>query len=1561
MNPIVNESTSVLQIDTSGLQGGQVSLVYISSTGIPGQLVTITDATGFVSSPQSILLSTTGDTLFSDGSHSTIINQRFGYVTLASLPTGTWAPVNVFAFSNTSAQNYRAVDGNTVSTNSLALRGLASTLGIYSASLNTRTAAIQGALFTSTIYIASDTSINPPVTVGGSELIFGSTIVTGTTSFGGSISTLGDCFTSGNISSKFGTIYIGGDVTTGGSWRGQRGAQITAQSATVANSASFLAPLIVYSTISADSNCTAFTTLSDTANGATLNTMNSVNFGHGVSIQYLAGAAGLSFGAPITVPSSISSLLVVTQNSIVTSNISAQNFTEMSTLQLLTLSSAQIVNDSGSLLVSSLQGNTFTSDSLIANSLKDTTTFTVNSIAMNDMGISTPMTLTYNGTDITIPVYWTISSIGRNGTFSAPYMDLTTNICVGDDIRAAELDTGFDNFISVFTSTATVTDTIELACAKASMRYTNINLSGGAILGSQTELVQDLHCSSIQTDVITSYSTITFQGRPAAALPDTFISTATIGSATTSSLVVSQILTGASAAYSTINPSSAWLFPSTYQMSGGTPFTKTEGLGAYFNEEYFVAAADQTAYYSVIDPTTLRQQTLSTPYINTVVGTGVESNPTDTGGQAIGVVIGQAASGLDKSLYFGAGDAAGWKLKQLTPAGQLLTLAGQPRYFYGDGGFPGNAALGPRLAISFFNQGQLLITDISNVRLRYITTDPFIQTIAGTGQLGFSGDGGPALAATFSTPLGTLATSYGSTIYLADSDNQRIRILTGSTISTFAGTGAAGATGDGGPAAAATLGGPYALAIDASQNILFTDLSNCAVRKIGLDGTIQRIAGTYARGYGGDGGPATAALLSYPTGITVDPFNAIYICDTGNSRVRRIDPGTQNITTVAGNGVAAFGGDGGLATLANLSSPTGVASDSAGNLYIADRDNQCIRFVSKANGKIATVAGQPRRPGYSGDYSFATFALLNTPTDVIYDSVTQYYYIADSGNSVVRYVDSSRKIIYANVGNGSPISAGDGGPPGAAVFGNITSVATDSQDNIYISDGLANRIRQINSARSTIQTVVGTGVGGFNGDGGLATAAQISSPQTVVVDSTGALYFTDMLNQRVRRVDGSTGAIQTLAGTGAAAYDGDNKSSITASLNFPAALTRGPDGSLYVGDTSSFRIRTLAPDGFIRPFAGCGVDGVLASGQTLASTTFGRINGLAYTSSLLYATDATTSAIWSFNAAQGLVRNASAVSTPAYLGDAGPLSNAFFNQPTGIISDTSGNLVICDAGNFRLRKTYTFGRPRNPLFLTMNMAYTNYYASTGTGYIKLNGNTLTTFDGSLQSDQTFQVTDIPIFNYPLQTSNPITGDQTAFLEITQAATTGYTKLAGNFYVTQVRGQELLRNLVDSSAGIQMNRGQLNFPNQLNGITMDNKYNDASMRTVSYTGSLISASDPALKERVAPADLSQCYVTLGELPLRAYSYIQPYISTFHVRDTRRLGFLTSEVAAHFPKSITSTSIAEEASWCSSINTLDTAQIKYAHLGVTQFLMNSVDVLEAEVASLRAILAQRKSVS
>jgi hypothetical protein len=178
-------------------------------------------------------------------------------------------------------------------------------------------------------------------------------------------------------------------------------------------------------------------------------------------------------------------------------------------------------------------------------------------------------------------------------------------------------------------------------------------------------------------------------------------------------------------------------------------------------------------------------------------------------------------------------------------------------------------------------------------------------------------------------------------------------------------------------------------------------------------------------------------------------------------------------------------------------------------------------------------------------------------------------------------------------------------------------------------------------------------------------------------------------------------------------------------------------------------------------------------------------------------------------------------------------------------------------------------------------------------------------------------------------------------------------------VTGVPGQGYLQNAVDSNSGILMNSGIVTFPYQNNGITIQNPYNDASLRTVNYTGSLISASDPALKEHIEPADLSICYNTLNSVPLRRYNYIEPYMSTFHVADRRRLGFLTSEVSPLLPNSVNLRSLDYE--WApSSINTLDTTQMRYIHLGVTQNLMKVVDDLEREISTVTSVLAQRNNV-
>lgn len=1141
-----------------------------------------------------------------------------------------------------------------------------------------------------------------------------------------------------------------------------------------------------------------------------------------------------------------------------------------------------------------------------------------------------------------------ISSIGTNGTLNGPFITISTNTLIGKSVDATKLDTVNGEFRNFYAQSATARSNVLFSSFNAlSIRGVNVNNSGGSIIGNRAQASESVYASSMRANEIIAPGSVRFTGSNTFLLPTAFISSLTAGSILTSSLTVPNIITGMPQEYSTINPSTPFLQISSFQMNTDT-FNATSGLGTYFNETTFIGTRTQTAYYTIIDPQAQEKIYLSTPYVNTVAGTGsIGSMP------QIGLIAGQPAVDSAGNLYIGS-DYNGWRLQRVSPAGLITTIAGNNQFFYGDGLFPLSAAFGPRLAVSIYTPGTLLITDISNSRIRYVTTDPIVTTIAGTGAESYTGDGGLAFTATFSTPTTTVADSLRN-IYIADTKNEVIRRIQNSTITTYAGTGLVGNTGDDALAINATMNKPYGLAVDSANNLLFTDLSNCAIRRITTDGIIRRVAGTYANGFSGDGGPATNAALSFPRDIALDSANNIYFCDTGNDRVRRIDAITNTILTVAGTGVKGFSGDNGLAVLANLSSPTGIAVDPTGNLYIADTDNQCIRYVNMLNSTITTVAGRPRTPGFGGDRSFATFALLNSPSHLAFDPSSGYYYIADDGNRRIRYVNSATRIIFSYAGNGSPFTSGDGGPAVNSVFGSITSIVTDENKNIFVSDGRGNAVRRIDALTSTITTVVG-GVAGFRGDGGPATAAHLSSPQTLVMDPSGNMFITDTNNQRVRRVDKVTQAITTIAGTGVAGYNGDAISSIQATLNQPKALALDSDGALYVGDTNNFRIRRLDPRGFITTYAGNGTNQAPITGQ-IVGTPIGIVNALTTDASGLYMAESRTSGLWSLVSSTNTLSPLSALSTPAYLGDASPLSNAYFNNPTGLVVDNCGNLLIADSGNYRLRRSYTFGNPLNPVYINMNFNYTNYFASTGTTYISLNGNLLTTF-AATQSNSPFSLTDVNVLNYPLQTSNPVYGNQQPFIEIQQTSTFGYTKLAGSLWINQVPGQGFLQNAVDSNAGIIMNSGTLSFPYQNNGITIQNQYNDASLRSVNYTGSLISASDPALKENIEPANLSICYTTLKSLPLRRYNYIEPYMSTFRVSDRSRLGFLTSEVAPVLPNSISSRVL--DYGWASSINTLDNTQIKYIHYGVTKNLMDLISFLEEEVSTLRERVAQRNNV-
>ena len=325
-----------------------------------------------------------------------------------------------------------------------------------------------------------------------------------------------------------------------------------------------------------------------------------------------------------------------------------------------------------------------------------------------------------------------------------------------------------------------------------------------------------------------------------------------------------------------------------------------------------------------------------------------------------------------------------------------------------------------------------------------------------------------------------------------------------------------GYSGDGGPATNAELNQPQGIAVD-SGNVYIADNYNHRIRKIDSSGIITTIAGTGAYGYSGDGLAATSSQLSYPYGITIYSGN-LYIADTGNQRIRKIDS-SGIITTLAGTGVGVFSGDGALATNAELSSPIGIAVDS-GNVYISDNNNHRIRKID-SSGIIRTIAGTGTG-GFSGDGELATNANLGSPRGITVDSSGNLY-IADIGNRRIRKVDSSG-IITTVAGTGVYGYSGDGGLATNAKLTRVDGITVDSLGNIYIPDYYFNVIRKVTSGIITtiagiyIDDNDGGSIGGYSGDGGVATSAQFNRPTSVELDSSGNLYIADRYNSLIRKI-----------------------------------------------------------------------------------------------------------------------------------------------------------------------------------------------------------------------------------------------------------------------------------------------------------------------------------------------------------------------------------------------------------------------------------------------------------
>jgi PKD repeat protein len=388
----------------------------------------------------------------------------------------------------------------------------------------------------------------------------------------------------------------------------------------------------------------------------------------------------------------------------------------------------------------------------------------------------------------------------------------------------------------------------------------------------------------------------------------------------------------------------------------------------------------------------------------------------------------------------------------VTGADTITTVAGNGTSgFSGDGGQATSAQLGA-VGIAVDAAGNVYVADQGNHRVRKVTADGVITTVAGTGERGFSGDDGQATSARLNDPNGVAVDAAGN-IYIADMGNMRVRrVSAAGVITTVAGTGFIGSSGDGGPATSATLAFPSGVAVDAAGNVYIADQLNDRVRKVTATGVIATIAGTGDAGFAGDGGQATSAQLRNPFGVAVDVVGNVYIADRDNHRVRRVDAAGV-ITSVAGTETFGFSGDGGPATSAQLKFPAGVAVDAIGSIYIADSNNHRVRRVS-TGGVITTVAGTGTA-AFSGDGGQAISAQLDFPLGVAVDAIGNLY-VADTGNRRVRKVTNpppSAVFTASPVGGQAPLAVSFDGSGSSDPNGSIVAFAWDFGDGTPAGSG----------------------------------------------------------------------------------------------------------------------------------------------------------------------------------------------------------------------------------------------------------------------------------------------------------------------------------------------------------------------------------------------------------------------------------------------------------------------------------------------------------------------------
>ncbi len=349
-----------------------------------------------------------------------------------------------------------------------------------------------------------------------------------------------------------------------------------------------------------------------------------------------------------------------------------------------------------------------------------------------------------------------------------------------------------------------------------------------------------------------------------------------------------------------------------------------------------------------------------------------------------------------------------------------------------------------------------------------------------------------------------------------------------------------------------------------------------AVGAAGGSGTLGTAVGTSEKGYDGDRGPASKAHLNNPFDVAFDEAGNLYLSDTFNHCVRRVDAKTNVITTVAGTGKAGDSGDGGPALKARFNEPYGIAVDRQGNLFVADRLNRKVRRIDGKSGIITTLAGDGSKK-FSGDGGPANRAGLVEPNSVALARDGKRLFIADVADHRVRVVDLETGTIDTLAGDGKGRHAGDGGPARKASIAGARAVDIGPDGTIYLLERQGNTIRAIDPRTRIIRTIGGTGAKGYTGDGGPALSATFNGPKELAVDAAGNLFVVDTENHAIRRIDARTHLITTVAGNGVRGGRGDGGPAASGQFARPHGVAVRDDGAVFIGDTENHRIRFVSP------------------------------------------------------------------------------------------------------------------------------------------------------------------------------------------------------------------------------------------------------------------------------------------------------------------------------------------------------------------------------------------------